>query len=424
MSSSGIVRAYWRTLAIAFAALSGLLLVVLVLRSGPTDVDDVELPDTVREPALRLAPSGWADLDGFEVDALDGFAEAFGRSCGVFARRDAQRQVGDTGGVAGDWREVCARVASVDGVDELRGALLEELRPWSVLDNDDPEGLFTGYYEPSLRGSRVRGNGFETPLYRRPPELVAVDLGAFREDLAGRRVAGTLEGTRLVPFADRADLERGTLARRDLELVWVDDPIAAFFLHIQGSGRVDLVDGGHMRVGYDGQNGHPYTAIGRELVARSELVLEEVSMQSIRDWLVANPAGATEIMNTNRSFVFFRELGDEGPRGSQGVALTPGRTLAVDRRFLPMGVPLWLDTTAPSPDPTVAEQPLRRLMVSQDTGGAIRGPVRGDVFWGHGGDAEEIAGRMKSRGRLWLLLPAGLDPRGPDQSSELAEPSV
>ena len=197
---------------------------------------------------------------------------------------------------------------------------------------------------------------------------------------------------------------------RDLELVWVDDAVAAFFLHIQGSGRVELADGDTMRVGYDGQNGHAYTAIGRELVARSELALEEVSLQSIRAWLQDHPESAEEIMNTNRSFVFFRELRGEGPVGSQGVALTPRRSLAVDRRFLPLGVPMWIDATAPSAALGEPDRPLRRLMVSQDTGGAIRGPVRGDVFWGHGPEAEQIAGRMKHQGRVWVLLPAGVEP--------------
>ena len=239
----------------------------------------------------------------------------------------------------------------------------------------------------------------------RPPELVQVDLGSFREDLAGRRVAGKLDERRLVPFADREQLSDGVLADRGLELVWVDDPIAAFFLHIQGSGRVELADGGEMRVGYDGQNGHAYTAIGRELVAREELTIEEVSLQSIRAWLKAHPDAAAEIMNTNRSFVFFRELRGEGPVGSQGVALTPRRSLAVDRRHVPLGVPIWLDASVPAATTDAEDGPFQSLMVAQDTGGAIRGPVRGDVFWGHGGEAEQIAGRMKHAGRIWILLP-------------------
>jgi membrane-bound lytic murein transglycosylase A len=246
------------------------------------------------------------------------------------------------------------------------------------------------------------------PLYRKPDDLVMVDLGEFRENLKGERIAGRVIDGRLRPYEDRTRIEGGALKGRDLEMVWVDDPVDAFFLHIQGSGRITLEDGSVMRVGYAGQNGHPYIAVGRELIARGVLTKENVSMQSIREWLHANPGEASGLMNKNPSFVFFRPLDGEGPLGAQGVALTPGRSLAVDRSFVPYGLPVWLDAQ----DPLDGAARVRRLMVAQDTGGAIRGPVRGDVFWGHGADAELRAGRMKSPGRYYLLIPRTVIPMG------------
>jgi len=184
----------------------------------------------------------------------------------------------------------------------------------------------------------------------------------------------------------------------------MDDPVDAFFLEIQGSGSIELEGGGELRVGYGAQNGFPYVAIGRELVTRGALPKEKVSMQSIREWLEAHPDEAAEVMRKNASYVFFREQPGEGPLGSLGVPLTPGRSLAVDPLFVPLGVPLWLDSTLPAAADG-SERPLRRLVVAQDTGGAIRGPVRGDVFWGAGDKAADLAGRMRQPGRLWLLLP-------------------
>ena len=239
-----------------------------------------------------------------------------------------------------------------------------------------------------------------------------MDLGSFRDDLAGRRVAGRVEAGRLRPYADRAEIDRGALAGRGLELVWVEDLVDLFFLHIQGSGRIDLAGGGFVRVGYAGQNGHPYTAIGRELVVRGELEPEDVSMQSIRRWLMAHPESVPEIFATNPSYVFFRRLEGDGPLGALSVALTPERSLAVDRSHLPLGAPLSVETTLPPEGPENGA-PWRRLTIAQDTGGAIRGPLRGDLFWGAGARAAEIAGRMRQPARLWLLLPETVDPVDP-----------
>ena len=408
----------WRALARGLALLSGLLVVVvlIVLVRDSRKVPAPPLPVEEDEPKLVLEPAAFTDLSGWDEDDLAGFGLAFGRSCDVFARRPAETPLSRSGlgGTAGDWSQVCDRVSDAGGDPAaLRGVLAQELRPWSVRDRDSAEGLFTGYYEPTLQGSRHRSERYKVPLYRRPSELLTVDLGSFREDLRGRRVAGRVEGTRLVPFADRAAVDGGALEGRGLELVWVSDPVDAFFLHIQGSGRVELEGSGFLRVGYAGQNGHPYYAIGRELVAREQLALEDVSMQSIRAWLADHPEEATEVMQRNASFVFFRELEGEGPVGSQGVALTPERSLALDRTFYPLGLPVWLDTAPSTEEAEGPDLAVQRLVVAQDSGGAIRGPVRGDLFWGHGESAASIAGHMRHSGRMWILLPRHLEP--PDE---------
>jgi membrane-bound lytic murein transglycosylase A len=315
------------------------------------------------------------------------------------------------GGIAGtvaDWRPACQALQTLAQGDAAARAYFERwFQPFAAFNNDQAEGLFTGYYEASLNGSRSRSARYATPLHARPDDLVMVDVGDFREHLKGERIAGRVRDGRLKPFEQRAEIVSGALDARALEIVWVDNPVDAFFVQIQGSGRIALDDGSEIRVGYAGQNGHPYTAIGKVLIESGALTREAVSMQSIRTWLEANPARADEVMNQNRSYVFFDVLDGDGPLGAQGIALTDGRSLAVDRKFLPLSVPIWLDTVAPLPDGS-GEQSLRRLMIAQDTGGAIRGPVRGDVFWGHGDDAAAIAGHMKSRGRYYLLLPKTL----------------
>jgi len=414
-------------LILVIALLAMAVWVLLEDREAGLDVAPVELPPAPPpEPELVLESAAFGDLPGWKEDELREALPALLASCGVLARRPLDEPVGPDGlaGTAGDWREPCAEASRLRGAGTpaIRAFLEEALRPWAVSNRGDREGLFTGYYEPSLRGSRRRHGPFQTPLHSRPPELVEVDLGEFREDLEARRIAGVVEGGRLLPFPDREAIDRGALGGRSLEIVWVDDPVDAFFLQVQGSGRVVLEDGAELRLGYAAQNGHPYTAIGRELVDRGEMALEEVSLQSIRAWLAAHPEEAPEVMAVNASYVFFRRLEGPGPLGSLGVALTPGRSLAVDRTFLPLGAPLWLDAEAPlvpdeAPDQVLDGEaapagatPLRRLMVAQDTGGAIRGPVRGDVFWGPGDRAEILAGHMKHPGRLWLLLPRDLQP--------------
>ena len=292
--------------------------------------------------------------------------------------------------------------------DAARSFFEQHFTPYHVASAESgDEGLITGYYEPLLRGNRKPVGRYRYPLYGVPDDLVAVDLGELYPELRNMRLRGRLEGRRLVPYPARAEIESAHAPLRGKEIAWVDDPIDLFFLHIQGSGRVQLDSGETIRVGYADQNGHPYRSIGRLLVERGELALEQASMQSIKAWGRANPDRLGELLNSNASYVFFRELPAtaNGPPGSLGVPLTARRSIAVDQRFVPLGAPVFIATTWPN-----TSRPLNRLMLAQDTGGAIRGAVRADFFWGYGEAAGREAGRMKQRLRMWVLLPLGLAP--------------
>jgi membrane-bound lytic murein transglycosylase A len=414
-------RRAWIAVVVVAALIAVGLVGMLWMRGRIVPPPLAPTPPPVAEPEpeepperLDLEPADFAALPGWEEDAAAAALPAFLASCAVFDLRPGDQPLA-AGGIAGThapWHDVCRAAAELPrGDDAAARAFFEErFAPWTVSNRGDEKGLFTGYYEPTLHGSRRRGGRYRVALYARPPELVAVDLGEFRDDLAGRRIAGRVVDGRLVPMPDRREIETGAFTGRGLEVVWVDDPVDAFFLHIQGSGVVRLEGGGELRLGYAGQNGHPYRAIGRDLVERGHMEVDEVSMQSIRTWLAEHPEAAAELMNENPSYVFFRRLDTEAPLGAQGVELTPGRSLAVDTRFHALGVPVFLDTTRPAAEEGGEVTPLRRLMVAQDTGGAIRGPVRGDVFWGPGDEAAAVAGRMREQGHLWLLLPREVEP--------------
>ena len=399
---------------IVFLVLSGLGLWFWYAVESEDLPDISDLIPVLAEDRLVLEPAQFTDLTGWEQDAMAEALPALLLSCRRISRLPDEAEMGGAGfaGKAGDWKPVCAAAARVPAGDSraARAFFETHLQPAAVTNNGRALGLFTGYYEPLLHGSRRRNGKYTVPLYIRPPELVMVDLGDFREELKGQRIAGKVVDGTLEPYPGRREIDEGALAGRKLELVWVNDPVDAFFLHIQGSGRVRLAEGGEMRVGYAAQNGHPYFAIGRDLIERGALKREEVSMQSIRQWLEEHPEEAEEVMQKNASYVFFQAIEGKGPLGAEGVPLTAGRSLAVDRKYFPLGLPLWLAASLP---PAAEGQPgrkLRRVMVAQDTGGAIRGPVRGDVFWGHGEEAAELAGKMKHRGRMWVLLPKTLTP--------------
>ncbi|MDR3450439.1 MAG: murein transglycosylase A [Alphaproteobacteria bacterium] len=347
---------------------------------------------------LSLAEMSFADLDGWSGNAPLQALDAFRVSCGEIAHKNVNGTLGVGGSVA-VWQRACVAATLAPQTEDGARAYFEQyFTPYAASGNDGDEGLFTGYYTPQLQGSLTQIGAFQTPLYQRPSDLIAADLGAFKQDLKGQRIVGKVSGSNFVPYDERAEIARGSLATRAPVLAWVDDPASAFFLEVQGSGLVRLTDGSIMPVGYDAANGRAYVAIGRVLADKGAID-KPVTMPGIRAWLAAHPDQAQQIMNANPSYVFFRRLPDNQILGAEGVALTPGRSLAVDPAFVPLGAPLWLDTV----DGQGAS--LRRLMVAQDTGGAIKGPVRGDVFWGAGEDAAMQAGAMQSRGRYYLLLP-------------------
>jgi len=365
---------------------------------------------------LVLKSTTFTALKDWDANDPRGALTAFVASCARFERGRLDRSLG-AGGIAGtvaDWKPVCDGARALGAADAVavRRFFAEAFVPVTAANNRDRDGLFTGYYEPELRGAERPNAKFAVPLYKRPDDLVTVDLGQFRESLKGQRTAGKVVNGALRPYASRAEIEAGALQGKNLELLWVEDPIAAFFLHVQGSGRVVLDDGSVRRVGFAAQNGHPYVAIGRELIARGVLSREEVSLQTIAAWLRANPGEAAALMNKNPSYVFFRPLPGPGAEGSQGAVLTAEHSLAVDTVYIPLGVPIWLDTTLPGDRPGTTGPAYRRLVIAQDTGGAIKGPVRGDVFFGAGARAEDLAGRMKSQGRYYLLLPRAVVERG------------
>lgn len=319
---------------------------------------------------------------------------AWRRTCERLERLADDRPIGPEGfaGTVSDWRPACRAIPAPEADSDAVRAYFER---WFVPvlrgDGERDRGLFTGYYEPELHGSRTRSRRYRVPLYGRPSDLVQRN----EHHGTGRRVGG-----RLRPYFTRAQIVAGAVRRTARPIVWVDDAVDAFFLEIQGSGRVVLDDGTRVQINYDSNNGHAYVALGRVLIARGALERSAVSLQTIRAWLAAHPAEAQATMNENPSYVFFHESA-QGSTGSEGVELTAGRSMAVDTHFIPLGAPLFLDIEA-----LEGVGPIRRIVIAQDTGGAIRGAVRGDLFWGAGPDAYDRAGRMRQHGRYWMLVPA------------------
>jgi membrane-bound lytic murein transglycosylase A len=374
-----------------------------------------EFPAEIREsPPREIIVPGAAELHltrvQFSLLANWEETDLSGSSCDAITSMAEDTIMGGAGygGTAADWKTVCAVAANISAADgvAVRNFFESEFVPYRVMEGEREDGLFTGYYEPELLGSTIRQGAFQTPLHGLPADLVSVDLGLFRDNLMGQRVAGRISDGRLVPYATRAEITRNGLNQAE-ELLYIDDPVDAFFLAIQGSGRVRLQDGSVVRAAYAGQNGHPYTAIGAVLIRQGEMTREEVSMQSIRSWLDAHPDRAQELLEQNDSYIFFsiEPLLDPtlGARGTEGVPLTATASLAVDASAHPLGAPIWLETTAPQDGEP--ETSFHRLLIAQDTGGAINGALRGDIYWGVGEEAGEIAGRMRSTGKMAVLLP-------------------
>jgi len=353
---------------------------------------------------MQLAAVSFGELPDWSKNRADAALAAFRLSCGALAKKAASQSMGGAGyaGTVGDWVEACNGLSAAS---DPRVFFETNFKPFAISFAGEKSGLFTGYYEPELRASRTKHDAYQTPVYGVPPDLVSVDLGAFREKLKGESIAGRIEGKRLVPYATRADIDARGLPQAPV-LFYAEDPVDLFFLQVQGSGRVIFDDGTRARAGYAGKNGRAYTAIGRTLIARGALTKQSVSMQTIRAWLKAHPKEAAGVMQSNESYTFFTLLtaGDaaQGSLGTEGVPLAAGASLAVDNRIHPLGVPFFLSTVLPGKK---TDEPFHQILIAQDTGGAIRGAVRGDVYWGTGAKAEWLAGVMKARGQLFVLLP-------------------
>ncbi len=389
--------------AVAFLLAACTTVVLPPQSAGPAYASKSVAPNLVK-PALVSAPPqltavSFSVLPGWDKDDLREAWPAFLSSCSVLVKR-------------ADWSHSCTLAATVNATDgqAIRSFFETNFVPNQVIAADGTDsGLITGYYEPLLHGARTRGGRYQTPLYRVPDDLISVELAGVYPELTGMRLRGRLVGKTVIPYSTRAEIERAT-GSTGKELLWVDDPVESFFLEVQGSGRVELSGAQEtVRVAYANQNGHPYKSIGRYLVDIGELKMEQASAQGIKAWIADNPTRRQELLDVNPSYVFFREesLLDPkvGPKGALGVALTPQRSVAIDARILPLGAPIFLSTTEAN-----SQVPMQRLVMGQDTGGAIRGAIRADFFFGFGSEAGANAGRMKQRGKIWVLLPKPVPP--------------
>ncbi|MFZ2162543.1 MAG: murein transglycosylase A [Sideroxyarcus sp.] len=363
-----------------------------------TPLPPVEIKPPVGKASPDFMVSKWAMLPDWPTQDLAASWPALLQSCNALRYKPV-------------WLPICAAAAKVDREDALAQRAFYEtwFTPYQVFNPDGTDtGMVTGYYEPLIKGSRKQSKHFAYPIYAPPEDMLEVDMGDLYPQFRGQKVRARLQGKRVVPYFNRAEIDAGlaqTLKGR--ELFWVENPVELFFLQIQGSGRVELEDGTRVKIGYAEQNGHGYASIGRKLIDMGELKLEEASMQGIKKWAENNPERLPTLLGHNPSYVFFRELPDtlSAPIGALNVPLTEEYSIAVDQRTIPLGVPVFLATTQPN-----SSEPLNRLMFAQDTGGAIRGAVRADFFWGFGEIAAIRAGSMKQSGRMWVLFPRGAEP--------------
>jgi len=377
-----------------------LLAAVMLLAACQTKIEPLPptLPQVKIPPvAPTFMPSPWAALPDWTTLDLTPSWPALQQSCRALKFK-------------AKWLAICSAAAKIDANDTISQRTFYEswFSLYQVLNPDGSDhGLITGYYEPLLKGSRHKSERFRYPVYGAPEDMLEVDLGEAYPQLKGLRVRARLQGKKVVPYFNRAEIDAGVSTLQGHELFWVENAVELFFLQIQGSGRIELEDGRRVKVGYAEQNGHSYVSIGKKLIEMGELKQEEVSMQTIKNWADQNPERLFALLGQNPSYIFFRELPDtlSAPLGALGVPLTNEYSIAVDPQTVPLGVPVFLSTTLPN-SPT----PLNRLMFAQDTGGAIKGAVRADFFWGFGELAAIQAGRMKQSGRMWVLFPKGAEP--------------
>ena len=344
-----------------------------------------------------LQPAKWEEIDGINQDNISLAWPAWMQSCSTLINKPL-------------WQKTCHaatqlndQTANKPNSEVIRTYFKQNFLVYKTTNIDGSDkGLITGYYEPLLKGSYTKSAKYANPLYATPSDLITVELDSLFPDLKYKRVRGRLVGNKLVPYYNRAEIESDASPIKGREFIYIDDIIDVFFLQIQGSGLVQLDNGEQVHVGYDNQNGHTYNSIGRILIERGELTSVNASMNGIKNWARNNPTKLRELLDSNPSYVFFRELpaGLPGPLGALGVPILAGRAVAIDQKFIPLGAPVFLSTTEPN-----STKPLKRLMMAQDTGGAIKGGVRADFFWGAGVEAGKKAGAMKQTGKIWVFLP-------------------
>lgn len=394
------------------------LLLALLCGSATAEAHECQCPDGTVEKApahdqLKLTRAKWSELPGWAEDKHHEALSAFIASCAKLAELKDEDLVGTDGhgGTAKQWRRACDRASKVrPGDDKAARELFEsEFTPWQAAGKAGPVGKLTGYFVQEIRASRKKGGKYTVPILGRPADLVMVDLAQFLKDAHGRRIWGRHdEKGNLVPYFTRADVRRGALAPQKLEFMYADDPVDVLFAQIEGSAKAVMDDGTTAWLEFAGKNGHKYRGVGG--VLKEKGVLQGAyngTMSGIRKWLADNPAQFDEIADQNPSFVFFKESKQPGAVGSQGVVLTPRRSMAVDRAFIAHGTPIWVDTRAPLAS-AAGTAPWQHLLVAQDTGSGILGAVRGDIYWGDDAAAAAIGGRMGGEGRYWLLLPNGV----------------
>ncbi len=382
-------------------------------------------PAALKIPNSQLEPVAWTDLDGWAADDHALAFKTFLTSCKpILARRSSAR---DARPLFDALKQICRRAvaAAPASGEQARDFFEKNFRPARIATLGETSGFLTGYYEPVVEGSRMPSDEYNVPLYRRPSNLIAGGRRRSAENFPNKGPVGRKVGRRkMAPYYDRAEIEDGALDGRGLEICWLKDPIDAFFIQIQGSARVRLTDGTVLRVNYDAHNGWPYTPIGKPLIDRGIVPKEEMSMERLRQWMAANPEEGKELRRQNRSFVFFRETGlsdQDEPVGAQGVPVTPGRSIAVDRAIHVYGTPFFIEADLPI-DSEKSTTKFRRLMVAQDTGSAIVGVARADIYFGAGNDPGRVAGRIRNPGRFAMLIPRELDPVEAGKHTPLPKP--
>jgi membrane-bound lytic murein transglycosylase A len=386
------------------------LIAALALRSGDAGARTLRLPDVFKIPNTQLEPMAYADIEGWASDDHAEALSAFLASCSAIRRSTAHARQSRPR-LYRSLYEICQQAVAALPFDsaKARAFFEDNFRAYRIARLGEREGFITGYYEPVVEGARLPSDKFTIPVYRRPPDMT---MSRLRKHRVGKGKAWKTVRAKAAPYFDRTQIEDGALAGRGLEICYLTNEIDAFFAQVQGSVRVRLEDGSVIRLNYDSANGHPYTSIGRFLVERGIISKEDISMQRLREWMEANPEEGKALRRENKSFVFFRETDlqehDEAV-GAQGLSLTAGRSIAVDRNIHVYGTPFFLDAVLP----IVSERPdtsFRRLMIAQDTGGAILGPARADIYLGTGEDAARPAGRFKQFGRFFMLIPKDLSP--------------